>query len=511
MTAILSNLQATREAIAQAVKAAHRTAAEVRLLAVSKTFPAEMVREAYQAGQIAFGENYLQEALDKIEALRDLPLEWHFIGPIQSNKTRAVAENFAWVHCVDRLKIAERLSAQRPPHLPPLNICLQVNVSGEASKSGVAPSEVVKLAQEVAHLPHLKLRGLMTIPSPVPDEIAQRASFALMQTLLGQLNSQGMGLDTLSMGMSHDFPLAIREGATIVRIGTAIFGARDYGGEDESRGAQMNITFIGGGNMAKSLISGLIKRGYSPSKMHVVEVSKEHCADLHKEFGVRATTELAEAVAHGETVILAIKPQQLQEVAVKLKPVLEGQLIVSIVAGIRTQDIARWLGTHNVVRCMPNTPALIRCGVTALYAMPAVKPEQCHRAESILAAVGSTLWIEDEEMLDAVTAISGSGPAYVFYFIEAMQQAAYELGLDEAQARQVVLDTFLGASKLVESSKDDVALLRAKVTSKNGTTERAILSMEANQVKMDIIAAIHAAASRSRELGDELGKDTHAG
>jgi len=229
MTAILSNLQATREAIERAAKAARRNVTEVRLLAVSKTFPAVAVREAYLAGQTAFGENYLQEALDKIGALRDLPLEWHFIGPIQSNKTRAIAENFAWVHSVDRLKIAQRLSAQRPPHLPPLNVCLQVNVSGEETKSGVAPNEVGQLAQEVARLPHLKLRGLMSIPLPASDETAQRAPFAHMHKLLGQLNSQGLALDTLSMGMSHDFPAAIREGATLVRIGTAIFGARDYG------------------------------------------------------------------------------------------------------------------------------------------------------------------------------------------------------------------------------------------------------------------------------------------
>lgn len=226
MTAILSNLQATREAIAQAVKAARRNVADVRLLAVSKTFPAEAVREAYLAGQTAFGENYLQEALEKMEVLRDLPLEWHFIGPIQSNKTRAIAENFAWVHSVDRLKIAERLSVQRPPQLPPLNVCLQVNVSGEETKSGVVPEEVEQLAQEIACLPRLKLRGLMSIPSPEVDETAQRRPFAQMQTLLGQLNSQGLALDTLSMGMSHDFPAAILEGATIVRIGTAIFGTR---------------------------------------------------------------------------------------------------------------------------------------------------------------------------------------------------------------------------------------------------------------------------------------------
>jgi pyridoxal phosphate enzyme (YggS family) len=229
MTAILSNLQATREAIAQAAKAAHRNVTEVHLLAVSKTFPAMAVREVYLAGQTAFGENYLQEALEKIEFLRDLPLEWHFIGPIQSNKTRAIAENFSWVHSVDRLKIAERLSAQRPQKLPPLNVCLQVNVSGEETKSGVAPDEVGQLAQAVACLPRLKLRGLMSIPFPATDETTQRRPFAQLQTLLRQLNSQGAALDTLSMGMSHDFPAAIQEGATIVRIGTAIFGTRKYG------------------------------------------------------------------------------------------------------------------------------------------------------------------------------------------------------------------------------------------------------------------------------------------
>ncbi len=226
MTAILSNLQATRAAIAQAVKAVQRDMADVHLLAVSKTFPAAAVREAYQAGQIAFGENYLQEALEKIGALHELPLEWHFIGPIQSNKTRPIAENFAWVHSVDRLKVAERLSVQRPPHMPPLNICLQVNVSGEDSKSGVMPGEVSELAQQIARLPHLKLRGLMAIPAPTEDATVQRAAFAQMRTLLEALNRQGLALDTLSMGMSHDYAAAIQEGATIVRIGTAIFGAR---------------------------------------------------------------------------------------------------------------------------------------------------------------------------------------------------------------------------------------------------------------------------------------------
>lgn len=238
MTAILSNLQAVHHAIEQAARLAQRDAAQISLLAVSKTVPAEVVRTVYSAGQTAFGENYLQEALDKMAALRDLPIEWHFIGPIQSNKTRAIAENFSWVHSVDRLKIAERLSAQRPLHLPPLNVCLQVNVSGEDSKSGVPPQGTVAVAQAIAALPRLKLRGLMAIPAPVehlpPDEMlaAQRAPLAQLRQLLLQINASkadnitNLNLDTLSMGMSHDLEAAILEGATIVRIGTAIFGKR---------------------------------------------------------------------------------------------------------------------------------------------------------------------------------------------------------------------------------------------------------------------------------------------
>jgi len=228
MTTIASNLQAAHETIAAAAVNAGRNANDVNLLAVSKTFAPDLLREAYQAGQACFAESYVQEALNKIAALQDLPIEWHYIGPIQSNKTRAIAENFAWVHSVDRLKIAERLSEQRPAHLPPLQICLQVNISMEASKSGVPLDEVSALAHAIAKLPNLRLRGLMAVPAPVDDVVAQRLPFAQLRKLLDQLNQQGLQLDTLSMGMSHDFVAAITEGATIVRIGTAIFGDRIY-------------------------------------------------------------------------------------------------------------------------------------------------------------------------------------------------------------------------------------------------------------------------------------------
>jgi len=222
------NVQQVLTRIAQACATAGRPVQSVTLLAVSKTFGASAVRDAYNAGLHRFGENYVQEALDKIAALTDLRarIEWHLIGPLQSNKTRVVAETFDWVHSVDRLKIAQRLSEQRPDSLPPLNVCLQVNISGEASKGGVAPAEALALALAVTQLPRLRLRGLMAIPEPAGDLAAQRAPHRELRVLLESLQARGLALDTLSMGMSADLEAAVLEGATIVRVGSAIFGPR---------------------------------------------------------------------------------------------------------------------------------------------------------------------------------------------------------------------------------------------------------------------------------------------
>lgn len=229
---ISARLDQVRQAIAAAARDAARPQESVLLIAVSKTFGPDAIIAAADAGQRAFGENYLQEALDKMTAVRstrpDLMLEWHFIGPIQSNKTRPIAENFDWVHAVDREKIAQRLSDQRPAHLLPLQICLQVNVSGEESKSGVSPDELLPLARAVSAMPHLQLRGLMAIPEPTEDPERQRGPFVLLRQLAQQLREAGIETDTLSMGMSVDMGAAIAEGATMVRIGTAIFGQRDY-------------------------------------------------------------------------------------------------------------------------------------------------------------------------------------------------------------------------------------------------------------------------------------------
>jgi pyridoxal phosphate enzyme (YggS family) len=228
MTSEPSKLQQVRDRIAQACAQAGRPVQSVTLLAVSKTFDADAVRAVAADGQAAFGENYVQEALAKIESLSDLrpQLEWHLIGPLQSNKTRVVAEAFDWVHSIDRLKIAERLSEQRPAALPPLQVCLQVNVSGEDSKSGVAPADLPALARAVAALPRLRLRGLMAIPEPATDFAAQRVPHQALRRLMDELRGHGLALDTLSMGMSADLEAAVAEGATIVRIGTAIFGGR---------------------------------------------------------------------------------------------------------------------------------------------------------------------------------------------------------------------------------------------------------------------------------------------
>ena len=227
MTTISDNLQAVHERIAAAALKAGRKPEEVLLLAVSKTWSAADVREAVVVGQKAFGENYVQEGIDKVVELSSLKLEWHFIGPLQSNKSRQVAESFDWVHSVDRLKIAQRLSEQRPDALPPLQVCLQVNVRGEDTKSGVRLEDVEALAQQVMRLPRLRLRGLMAIPAPVDDYAQQRQAFHLVREAFQQLKAGGLPLDTLSMGMTLDLEAAIAEGSTLVRVGTAIFGERN--------------------------------------------------------------------------------------------------------------------------------------------------------------------------------------------------------------------------------------------------------------------------------------------
>ena len=270
----------------------------------------------------------------------------------------------------------------------------------------------------------------------------------------------------------------------------------------------MKITFIGGGNMAVALIGGLRRQGFSAAGIQVVEPVEAARERLTEAFGVRCAAAVDAAALNCEVLVLAVKPQHLREAVASFRGQLSTQLVVSIAAGLRMADISRWLGNHDkLVRTMPNTPALIGAGITGLCADPSVDLEGRTTAEKILNAVGSTVWIEKEEMMDAVTAVSGSGPAYVFYFLEAMEAAALNLGFDPRSARQLTVETFLGAARLAEESRESISTLRERVTSKGGTTEAALLSFGANGIAGAIGHGIIAAQERGRELGDLLGKD----
>lgn len=270
----------------------------------------------------------------------------------------------------------------------------------------------------------------------------------------------------------------------------------------------MKITFIGGGNMAVALISGLRKQGYSAAGIQVVDPVAAVRERLTETFGIRCAPAIDAAALNCEVLVLAVKPQQMREAVTPAVGKLAGQLVVSIAAGLRLADIGRWLGGHRkLVRTMPNTPALIGAGITGLYADTSVSREERETAEKILAAVGRTVWIDDEAMMDAVTAISGSGPAYVFYFIEALETAARNLGFDGVAARTLAIETFLGAARLADSTTEPVALLRERVTSKGGTTEAALNSFAADQIAAAIERGVKAADARGRELGDILGQD----
>jgi len=270
----------------------------------------------------------------------------------------------------------------------------------------------------------------------------------------------------------------------------------------------LKIAFIGGGNMAAALIGGLAGKLTAAANIHVVDPNPDALARLAQQFGVETAPQIDAAVARSDVVVLAVKPQQMKEVAQQLRPQVSSQLVLSIAAGIRAADLSRWLGGHRaVVRSMPNTPALIGKGITGMTAMDGVTQEQRAAAEAIMRAVGATVWLSDEALIDPVTAVSGSGPAYVFYFIEAMQQAAQEMGLSAEQGKELAVATFVGASQLAAQSPEPVSLLRERVTSKGGTTYAALTSMEASGVKEAIVRALKAAAARGRELGEEFGRD----
>ncbi len=268
----------------------------------------------------------------------------------------------------------------------------------------------------------------------------------------------------------------------------------------------MKIAFIGGGNIAAALIAGLLRAGRPAADLAVVEIDSARCEQLRRQFGVRAASAADAALGDADAVVLAVKPQVMRQACEAARPHLGRPLVVSVAAGIRAADIARWLGTAAIVRTMPNTPALIGRGVTGLAATAQVGGAQRDLAESILRTAGEVVWFDDEAKLDAVTAVSGSGPAYVFYFIEALARAAAELGLTAGQARQLAVQTFVGAAHQAADSSEPLAALRERVTSKGGTTAAALAWLESNAVQARIVEAVHAAHRRAGELGDEFGR-----
>lgn len=270
----------------------------------------------------------------------------------------------------------------------------------------------------------------------------------------------------------------------------------------------LKIAFIGGGNMATALIGGLAGKLTAGANIHVVDPNASALQKLQQQFGVTTSSKIDSALAGSDVIVLSVKPQQMKEVVAELKPHVAKQLVLSIAAGIRAVDLSRWLDGHSaIVRTMPNTPALIGKGITGMVAMAGVSQEQHDAADAIMRAVGATVWLKDEDLIDPVTAVSGSGPAYVFYFIEAMQQAAQEMGLSTEQGTELAIATFVGASQLAAQSSDPVSVLRERVTSKGGTTYAALTSMDESAVKPAIVKALKAAAARGKELGEEFGRD----
>jgi pyrroline-5-carboxylate reductase len=270
----------------------------------------------------------------------------------------------------------------------------------------------------------------------------------------------------------------------------------------------LNICFIGGGNMATALIGGLAGKLTDGANIHVVDLNPDSLSRLHQQFGVGTAQQIDARLSSADVIVLAVKPQQMREVVLQILPHLRQQVILSIAAGIRGVDLARWLGGYGaIVRTMPNTPALIGQGITGMVALPGVSDSQRAATDAIMRAVGATVWLDDEALIDPVTAVSGSGPAYVFYFIESMQQAALEMGLTQEQGTQLAIATFTGAAQLAAQSSEPISLLRERVTSKGGTTYAALTSMEESGVKDAIVRALKAAAARGKELGEEFGKD----
>ncbi len=517
-----------REEIARASALHRRTPDSVRLVAVSKQQPAHEVVALARLGQRDFAENYAQEAVAKIEGVMEslaytddidtiLNLRWHFIGHIQSRKCRAIAEHFNWVHSVDSIKVAKGLSRWRAGAVP-LNVLIQLNLQEEDSKHGVSERELPALADAVANLPNLVLRGLMVIPKPEKSPQKQRAVFRRCHAALDALNARGLRLDHLSMGMTADMESAIAEGASMVRIGTGVFGPRlaklpvppHFTHNPPTMNKPTKIAFIGGGNMARGIIGGLINSGWAAGDLSVADPVGAQREGVAERFGVGCFEDNARCAERGDVVVLAVKPQLMRPAVESVAEALQRRsakpLLISVAAGIRCDDVLRWAGgALALVRVMPNTPALVNAGISGLFANDLVTAQQRALAQTILRAVGETVWVEREALIDTVTGVSGSGPAYFFKLMELLARGAQDNGLDRETANALAVQTALGAALLAQQSEADAATLRRQVTSAGGTTEAALSQMEALGLDDAVLQGIAAAIARAEQLADEFG------
>ena len=495
----------------KAATEAGRPAERIRLLAVSKKKPLEAILEAAEAGQRDFGENFVQEGIAKIRAADRNDLVWHFIGHLQSNKTRDVAENFQWVHTVDRRKIARRLSDQRPAGAPDLNICIEVNVDAEASKSGVAPDEVAELAHAIADLPRLRLRGLMCLPAirsdfeeaaqalpgtPRTQGYPQRRRLAVRHTIHGHVGGLCCGHSRGRDNRAHWHSVVRRPGLTYARKRTFQMISNKVG-------------LIGGGNMARAIGGGLLRGGMHATDLMIAEPLPEQCDRLRKElYGAMVTEDNRIVARTAEILLFAVKPQILKPVCEDLVNEVQASrpLIMSIAAGPRIDDIDSWLGGGmSVVRVMPNQPALIDQGISALFANERTSQERKDQAEKIMTAVGHAVWLDAESKMDAVTAVSGTGPSYFYLLIDVMIESAKKYGIDDATARKLAVETARGATALAAAETESMASLIERVRSPGGTTTAAFEYLDSMDARGIFATAIDEAERRAAELAKEAG------
>lgn len=501
MQNIPENLSKIHQKIDACVQAASRAPNSVRLLCVSKTKSVEQIMQAYACGERHFGESYATEACEKIRRIRENGISdivWHFIGPIQKNKTRAVAENFDIAESIDREIIARRLNDQRPPQLKPLDILIEVNISGEEQKSGCSFEQAEELASVCAALPRLKLKGLMGIAKETDNRQEILDSFQKLKALFDKLKGVYPCMDTLSMGMTGDMEEAVRAGSDELRIGTAIFGAREY---KHNIIESQKIAFIGCGNMASCFFYGIHKL-HPRASLAVSEPDPEKRARC-AEAGAHVSAVNAKVCADSSVIFLGVKPQILTDVLKELAASgidFASKLVISMAAGFKLQSIAALLGSHRIVRIMPNTPARIGLGMTAVCYDSAVTVADKELVRELLKGVGKCVEGTEQE-LNVIGAVCGCGPAFVFRFMEALIAESVRHGISPENARAMVEQTLQGSVALVRESQDHtLADLREAVTSKGGTTYAGLCQMTAGHFEQVMQNTIQASLDRTAEF-----------